>query len=191
MHRGELILSKVNLTSRRITSQKLQTQEVELLCASWLVFLSFVSACQKTVGEFQWTSSSQEHCWALLTVMVLDAAEGAEGPYVPLLQAPFFWCTASHLSAILLRFWVSDTGLAIRYWRVVWGSSSVQFLVRHVLVHETKYVTVWGFQAETRIFQAECPSKAIFSSAFMWTKKWAWEGLQTVIQISWSCTICP
>lgn len=75
MHRGNLILYKVNLISRRITSQKLQTQEVKSLCASWLVFLSFVIACQKTVGEFQCTSSSQEHCWALPSIMVLDTAE--------------------------------------------------------------------------------------------------------------------
>lgn len=73
----------------------------------------------------------------------------------------------------------------------VWGSLSVRFLVRHILAHEAKCVTVCGSLAGARTFQAECLSSAVVRSAFMWTKKQAWVGSQAVIQINFSCTLCP
>lgn len=138
-----------------------------------MVLLKSVSSCQKAEGECQCTSTSQEHCYALPAVMVLDTAEEQRGCTSLSCRHNFLFFAAQLLtsSATLLGFWVSDTGLAIRYWRVVWGSSSAHFLVRHVLAHEEKCVTVCSCQAMARTFWTECPGKAIVRSAFMWTKK--------------------
>lgn len=74
-------------------------------------------------------------CWTLSAVMVLGNVElvrSCETKFNPFAMQPLIY------SVKLLGFWVSEMGLAVRFWRALWG----KFLLRHILAHEMRYVIV-------------------------------------------------
>lgn len=95
------------------------------------------------------------------------------------------------LSPLLPLSWVTGWGLVIGKYQGVWGSLSALFLVRHILAHEAKCVTACGCLADAWTCQAECLSSPMLETLSCEQKKQAWEELQAVIQIIFSCTFLP